>query len=143
MSLLEVPVGFSAKVQSVPETPIGSRLVSLGFIPGTYVKVVRSAPLGDPRVYLVMDKLITLRNDSAREIKVVLDNNLISLSSATEGIYEVIDLFGGTAFQNKLSKMGVVEGKTVQVVAPMKIRTERGQFTVGFGIAARVLLRRL
>jgi len=143
VSLLEVPVGFSAKVQSVPDTSMGSRLVSLGFIPGTYVKVVRSAPLGDPRVYLVMDKLITLRNDSAKEVEVVLDNDLTVLSSAPEGTYQVIELLGGSAFQGRLHRMGVEKGKVLQIVKPMTIKTERGQFTIGFGMASRVLLRRL
>ncbi len=143
MSLSEVPVGFSAKVKSIPDSLVGSRLISLGFIPGTYVKVVRNAPLGDPRVYLVMDKLITLRNDDAAQIEVVLDNDLVTLSSAQEGVYTIVELFGGLGFQRKMHRMDLQKGKTVQIVSPMTVKTQRGIFKLGFGIASRILLRRV
>ncbi len=143
MSLLEVPVGFSAKVKSIPSSPVGSRLISLGFIPDTYVKVVRSAPLGDPRVYLVMDKLITLRNDDAAQIEVIMDNDLLMLSSAPKGIYTVVELFGGVGFQQKMHRMGVQKGKNLRVLGPMTIETKSGVLKLGFGMANRVLLRRV
>ncbi|HEY8542281.1 MAG TPA: FeoA family protein [Pseudothermotoga sp.] len=143
MSLSEVPVGFSAKVKSIPNSLLGSRLISLGFIPGTYVKVIRSAPLGDPRVYLVMDKLITLRNDDATQIEVTLDNDLMALSSAPEGFYTVVELFGSTGFQQKMHRMGIQKGKDLQILEPMTIKTEKGIFKVGFRVANRILLRRI
>lgn len=143
MSLSEVPVGLSAKVKSVPNSFVGSRLISLGFIPGTYVKVVRSAPLGDPRVYLVMDKLITLRNDDAMQVEVVLDSDLVVLSRAPEGIYTVVELFGGIGFQQKIKKMGIQKGKELQVLKPMTVKTENGTFNIGIGISNRILLRRM
>lgn len=143
MSLAEVPVGLSAKVKSIPNSFVGSRLISLGFIPGTYVKVVRSAPFGDPRVYLVMDKLITLRNDDAMQIEVVLDNDLVVLSHAPEGIYTVVELFGGIGFQQKMRRMGIQREKNLQILGPMTIKTENGIFKVGLGIANRILLRRI
>lgn len=143
MSLSEVPVGLSAKVKSVPNSFVGSRLISLGFIPGVYVKVVRCAPLGDPRVYLVMGKLITLRNNDAMQVEIVLDSDLVVLSGAPEGIYAVAELFGSVGFRQKMKKMGIEKERKIQVLEPMIVKTENGIFKIGIGVASRILLRRI
>lgn len=43
---------------------LGGRLMELGFLPGHPVKAVRSAPSGDPRVYLVEGAEIALRRET-------------------------------------------------------------------------------
>jgi ferrous iron transport protein A len=44
---------------------VGGRLMELGFLPGHPVKAVRSAPSGDPRVYLVEGAEIALRRETS------------------------------------------------------------------------------
>jgi len=143
VSLSEVPVGFFATIKSVHNSPAGARLISLGFIPGASVKVVRAAPLGDPRVYNIMDKLITLRNDDANLIEVLLQDNLINLSNAPRGIYSVVNVIGGRFFKDKMAQIGVENGSIVEVIRPFLIKTNKGTFQVGRGMSGRIILRRI
>lgn len=142
MSLYEVPIGFEAKILSVPEDAKGNKLLSIGFVPGNKVKVVGCAPLGDPRVYMVMGKLVTLRNDEAKQILVSLEDGVELLSNVVEGVWKVVYLVGGHRFQEKLDSMGIDVGKTVKVVSNGIVETEKGIFKVGVGMARRVLVRR-
>ena len=49
---------------------IGRRLLDLGFIPGTPVRVVRRAPLGDPVAFELRGARICLRRSEAARILV-------------------------------------------------------------------------
>lgn len=44
------------------------RLVEMGATPGTYVKVIRRAPLGDPVQIALRGSALTLRREDAAEI---------------------------------------------------------------------------
>ncbi len=44
------------------------RLLEMGFVPGTEVRVVRSAPLGDPIEYAVMGGRVAMRRSDAATI---------------------------------------------------------------------------
>lgn len=142
MSLYEVPIGFEAKILSVPEDAKGNKLLSIGFVPGNKVKVVSCAPLGDPRVYMVMGKLVTLRNDEAKQILVSLEDGVELLSNVVEGVWKVVYLVGGHRLKEKLDSMGIDVGKTVKVVSNGIVETEKGIFKMGIGMARRVLVRR-
>lgn len=142
MSLYEVPIGFEAKILSVPEDAKGNKLLSIGFVPGNKVKVVGCAPLGDPRVYMVMGKLVTLRNDEAKQILVSLEDGVELLSNVVEGVWKVVYLVGGHRLKEKLDSMGIDVGKTVKVVSNGIVETEKGIFKMGIGMARRVLVRR-
>jgi ferrous iron transport protein A len=50
--------------------PIGQRLLDLGFIPGTEVRVLKRAPLGDPVVYHLRGTRLCLRRSEADRIRV-------------------------------------------------------------------------
>ncbi len=52
----------------VPED-VAQRLMELGFLPGSTVKVTRSAPGGDPRVFRVDGTEVALRNETAARIR--------------------------------------------------------------------------
>lgn len=70
-SLADLPPGSVAKVASVDaQSPIGRRLLDLGFVPGTEVKVVRRAPLGDPVEYELRGYRVCLRRSEALRIEV-------------------------------------------------------------------------
>lgn len=47
------------------------RLAAMGLVSGTTVSVEYTAPMGNPRAYLVRDYTLSLRNEEAR--KVVID----------------------------------------------------------------------
>src|SRR5262245_38615352 len=47
---------------------IGRRLLDLGFVPGTELRVVRRAPLGDPVTYELRGSRICLRRGEAARI---------------------------------------------------------------------------
>jgi ferrous iron transport protein A len=70
-TLADLPVGAIAAVVSVeaPEA-VAQRLADLGFLPGTAVRTLRRAPLGDPRVYEVRGMRLCLRQREARTIRV-------------------------------------------------------------------------
>lgn len=70
-TLADLPVGATAAVTSVeaPEA-VARRLADLGFLPGTAVRALRRAPLGDPRVYEIRGMRLCLRRREARAILV-------------------------------------------------------------------------
>lgn len=53
--------------------PRGRRLLDLGFLPGTRLRVVRCAPLGDPVLYELRGYRVCLRRDDADRIQVQVD----------------------------------------------------------------------
>lgn len=66
LRLADLPPGASAEVVSVSlESPMGRRLLDLGFTPKTPVRVLRRAPLGDPSVYELRGMRLCLRRDDA------------------------------------------------------------------------------
>jgi len=58
--------GTIARVEA--ENGIGRRLLDLGFIPGTPVRVIRRAPLGDPVSFEIRGTRMCLRRSEARRI---------------------------------------------------------------------------
>jgi ferrous iron transport protein A len=73
LSLADVPPGAAARVAAVdPQSPIGRRLLDLGFVPGTEVRVLRRAPLGDPVEYELRGYRVCLRRSEALRIGVEL-----------------------------------------------------------------------
>lgn len=71
LRLSDLPPGASAEVVSVsPESPMGRRLLDLGFTPKTRVRVLRRAPLGDPSVYELRGMRLCLRRGDAAWVQV-------------------------------------------------------------------------
>ncbi|MEL6180062.1 MAG: FeoA family protein [Myxococcota bacterium] len=52
--------------------PMRRRMLALGFVPGSMVRVNRTAPLGDPVQYEVRGSIICLRRSEAQHIHVTL-----------------------------------------------------------------------
>ena len=48
MNLKEAKQGMTLRVESIGDSLLKERLMTMGLIPGVRVKVMRSAPLGDP-----------------------------------------------------------------------------------------------
>lgn len=51
-------------------SPIGRRLLELGFRPGTPLRVIRRAPLGDPTTYELRGSRFCLRRGEAERVAV-------------------------------------------------------------------------
>ncbi|MGI6318270.1 MAG: FeoA family protein [Dethiobacteria bacterium] len=50
-----------------------SKLLDLGFVPGTVVEPVRRSPLGDPTAYRIRGTVIALRSEEGDKILVTLN----------------------------------------------------------------------
>jgi ferrous iron transport protein A len=74
MTLDMIPRNVMARVASVESSDAHSfRLMEMGVVPGAPVRVVKTAPLGDPIQVCIRDYHLALRRAEARTITVVLD----------------------------------------------------------------------
>ena len=144
MRLSEAVVGSKVRIRGVYFPPsMQNRILGLGFVPGTVVEVIRSAPLGDPRVYKVRGKLITLRNDEASYIEVEPVDRVIPLSMAMVGkTYRIVSMNGGRGFVHKMRSLGLREGEIVRVIDKYPLTIEfNGSFRrLGMGMGDRILV---
>ena len=70
-SLDQLAPGSNAVVVDVADDgPISRRLLDLGLLPNTPVKVLRRAPLGDPVVYELRGYRLCLRRGDAARVRV-------------------------------------------------------------------------
>lgn len=73
MTLDTIPRNVTARVSAVETTGAhGLRLMEMGVIPGAFVRVVKSAPLGDPIQVCVRNYHLALRRAEAQSITVIL-----------------------------------------------------------------------
>lgn len=70
-SLADLPIGQPAEIVSIDCGRLMSRrLMEMGLLPGTRVRVVRFAPLGDPIELRLRDYSLSLRRAEAARIMV-------------------------------------------------------------------------
>ena len=73
MTLDVMQRGMSGRVVSVEtEGRYGLRLMELGLVPGADVRIVKTAPLGDPLQVCVRDSHLALRRSEAQSITVTV-----------------------------------------------------------------------
>lgn len=70
MTLNDVQPGSTVRIEGLENSNIKSRLMSMGLIKGTSVKVLRSAPMGDPMAISVRSYNLALRIADAKNITV-------------------------------------------------------------------------
>jgi ferrous iron transport protein A len=71
LKLAELPLGEPAVVEAVDGgSAVATRLLDLGFAPGTAVRALRRAPLGDPTLYELRGTQLCLRRSEAERIGV-------------------------------------------------------------------------
>ena len=71
MTLNDLAVGQSGRITAVGgEGALRLRLLDMGLIPRTLVKVVKVAPLGDPIEISLRGYTLTIRRDDAKEIEI-------------------------------------------------------------------------
>ena len=70
-SLVDLPLGQHAEIVSIDcERRLSRRLMEMGLLPGTGVRVVRVAPLGDPIELRIRNYSLSLRRAEAAKIAV-------------------------------------------------------------------------
>ncbi len=70
-TLANLPEGEKAKVSSVVGTDaVTRRLMEMGIVPGEIVRVVKSAPFGDPMEIKVRGYHLAVRRNEARMIEI-------------------------------------------------------------------------
>lgn len=71
MTLKNLPVGTNAKVVSVAgNNAITKRLMEMGVVPGVSVRVIKSAPFGDPIEIRLRGYSLAMRKSEADTIEV-------------------------------------------------------------------------
>ena len=70
MNLKEAKQGMTLRVESIGDSLLKERLMTMGLIPGVRVKVMRSAPLGDPMAISIPSYNLAMRRDDAEKIEV-------------------------------------------------------------------------
>ena len=70
MTLKDAEIGSTVRIDSIAESSIKQRLMTMGLIPGTRVEILRSAPLGDPIAIRLRAYNLALRKDDAEKIAV-------------------------------------------------------------------------
>lgn len=70
-SLATLPLGVAAVVRAVHSSrATARRLMELGLVPGTQVRVTRVAPLGDPMELHVRNYALSIRRSDALAIEI-------------------------------------------------------------------------
>ncbi len=71
MILTNLPIGITAKVLAVHGTnAVTRRLMEMGVVPGATIRVVKSAPFGDPLEVRVRGYHLAMRKSEADTIEV-------------------------------------------------------------------------
>ena len=71
MTLDKLPIGKTAKIISVGgEGALRLRLLDMGLIPKTSVKIIKVAPMGDPIELFIRGYSLTIRLDDAKKIEI-------------------------------------------------------------------------
>jgi Fe2+ transport system protein FeoA len=74
MTLDSIPHDVKARIASVDSRGAhGLRLMEMGLVPGAPVRVVKSAPFGDPIQVCIHNYHLALRRTEARSIQVTLE----------------------------------------------------------------------
>lgn len=69
-TLSQLPEGATARIASLAAgRPSQTRLRELGLVPGTLVKVIRRAPMGEPIEISVRGSRLAMRNHEAADIQ--------------------------------------------------------------------------
>ena len=70
LKLKDTTPGMVVRIDSVGESDLKQRLMTMGLIPGTRVEILNSAPLGDPIALRLRSYNLAMRRDDAAQIEV-------------------------------------------------------------------------
>lgn len=73
LSLAELPEGHSGTIRDIDtSSPTSQRLLDMGFVPGTPIKAIQKAPLGDPTTFQIRGYQVGLRRSESDLINIEL-----------------------------------------------------------------------
>jgi Fe2+ transport system protein FeoA len=73
MTLSKLPAGVNAKVTAINgEGAVSRRLMEMGIVPGVSVRLVKSAPFGDPIEVRILGYSLAIRKNEADSVEVEL-----------------------------------------------------------------------
>ena len=70
MTLKEAKPGMKLRVLDLKQSKLKQRLMTMGLIPGTEVRVLRSAPFGDPIAIGLRAYNLAMRREDAESVEV-------------------------------------------------------------------------
>lgn len=70
LTLSEAKPGMIVRIDSVGESKLKQRLMTMGLIPGTRVEILNSAPFGDPIALRLRSYNLAMRKNDAAQILV-------------------------------------------------------------------------
>lgn len=70
MKLTELHIGQIARIRSVADSPFKEKLQEMGCIPGSLIKPILKAPLGDPIAYELEEYTLSMRKMEAVTIEI-------------------------------------------------------------------------
>ncbi len=70
MKLSEAKPGMTVRIEGIEASELKTRLMSMGLVKGTKVKVLRTGPMGDPLALLVRSFKMAVRLSDAAKISV-------------------------------------------------------------------------
>ena len=70
LTLKDTKAGMVVRIDSIGESNLKQRLMTMGLIPGTRVEILNSAPLGDPIAIRLRSYNLAMRRDDAAQIEV-------------------------------------------------------------------------
>ncbi len=75
--LSELNVGDKATIVAINLEEIPLKLIEMGCLPGNTVELLQIAPLGDPYYFNINDSHVAIRKETADEVVVEIENQLI------------------------------------------------------------------
>ena len=70
MTLKDTQPGMVVRIDSIGESALKQRLMTMGLIPGTRIEILNSAPMGDPIAIRLRSYNLAMRRDDAAHIEV-------------------------------------------------------------------------
>ena len=70
LKLAETKKGMVVRIDSIGESQLKQRLMTMGLIPGTRVEILNSAPFGDPIALRLRSYNLAMRRNDAAQIEV-------------------------------------------------------------------------
>ena len=74
LKLDETKTGMTVRIDSLDESKLKQRLMTMGLIPGTRVEILNSAPMGDPIALRLRSYNLAMRRNDAAKIHVTQIN---------------------------------------------------------------------
>lgn len=145
--LSELCVGERGFVSGLDGDPaVKRRLMAMGFVPGTEVKVLRVAPMGDPVAFSLMGYDVSLRREESGLVLVEPVEEMSLASAPAEVRLVVTGMNCGWRMRHRLRGLGIGPGIELVKVSGsgcgrVQVRVNGALHHIGHGMAWRVFVK--